>query len=92
MVSELATNAVLHSGARFDVTIERLDERAVRVEVRDFGTGLPQYFSRGVAAENGRGLQIVDLLAATWGVDSRPGGHGKSTWFVVASGHHSTAS
>ena len=58
MVSELATNAVLHSGARFDVTVERLDERAVRVEVRDFGTGLPQFFSRGVAAENGRGLQI----------------------------------
>ena len=86
MVSELATNAVLHSGARFDVTVERLDERAVRVEVRDFGTGLPQYFSRGVAAENGRGLQIVDLLAETWGVDSRPGGHGKSTWFVVAAG------
>lgn len=92
MVSELATNAVLHSGARFDVTIERLDERAVRVEVRDFGTGLPQYFSRGAAAENGRGLQIVDLIAETWGVDSRPGGHGKSTWFVVASGHHSAAS
>lgn len=92
MVSELATNAVLHSGARFDVTVERLDERAVRVEVRDFGTGLPQFFSRGVAAENGRGLQIVDLLAETWGVDSRPGGHGKSTWFVVAAGHRPAAS
>jgi phosphoserine phosphatase RsbU/P len=86
MVSELATNAVLHSDARFDVTVERLDEGTVRVELRDFGPGLPHYLNRGVAAESGRGLQIVDLLAESWGVDVRPGGLGKSTWFVVASG------
>jgi anti-sigma regulatory factor (Ser/Thr protein kinase) len=87
MVSELATNAVVHSAAQFDVTIERLNERAARVEVRDFGAGLPQYLKRGSMAERGRGLQIIDLLAETWGIDSRPGGRGKSTWFVVASGH-----
>jgi anti-sigma regulatory factor (Ser/Thr protein kinase) len=86
MVSELATNAVLHAGSPFDVTVERLNDTAVRVEVRDFGQGLPRYFNRGANAERGRGLQIIDVLADTWGVDTRPGGRGKSTWFVVSGG------
>jgi anti-sigma regulatory factor (Ser/Thr protein kinase) len=89
MVSELATNAILHSGSSFDVTVERLKDTAVRIEVRDFGHGLPQFINRGAEAERGRGLQIIDLLADTWGVDDRPGGRGKLIWFVVSSGHRS---
>jgi anti-sigma regulatory factor (Ser/Thr protein kinase) len=85
MVSELSTNAILHSGSEFDITVERVDETGVRIEVRDFGQGVPRFFNRGVDAERGRGLQIVDLLADTWGVNNRPGGRGKSTWFVVSS-------
>lgn len=84
MVSELATNAVQHSEARFDVTVERLSDTAVRVEVRDFGSGTPRLLDRGVEANGGRGLQIVDLLADSWGVVNRPGAAGKSTWFVMA--------
>ncbi len=86
MVSELATNAVRHSGARFDVTVERLSDTAVRVEVRDFGSGTPRLLNSGTSAEGGRGLQIVDLLAESWGVVNRPGAVGKSTWFVVSAG------
>jgi anti-sigma regulatory factor (Ser/Thr protein kinase)/putative methionine-R-sulfoxide reductase with GAF domain len=84
IVSELANNAILHSGSSFDVTVERLDDDAVRVEVRDFGPGTPRLINRGTAADSGRGLQIVDLLADTWGVATRPGGIGKSAWFIVA--------
>jgi anti-sigma regulatory factor (Ser/Thr protein kinase) len=84
IVSELANNAILHSGSSFDVTVERLDDDAVRVEVRDFGPGTPRLINRGTEADNGRGLQIVDLLADTWGVATRPGGIGKSAWFIVA--------
>ena len=87
MVSELATNAVLHTGSRFDVTVERLsDDTTVRIEVRDFGNGTPRLINRGVQAERGRGLQIVDLLAETWGVVTRSGGIGKSTWLIVSTG------
>jgi anti-sigma regulatory factor (Ser/Thr protein kinase)/putative methionine-R-sulfoxide reductase with GAF domain len=86
MVSELASNAILHSGSSFDVTVERLDDDAVRVEVRDFGPGTPRMINRGAFADSGRGLQIVDLLADTWGVATRPGGIGKSAWFIIGSG------
>jgi phosphoserine phosphatase RsbU/P len=86
MVSELATNAVLHTGSRFDVTVERLNDTSVRVEVRDFGKGTPRLINRGSETESGRGLQIIDLLAKTWGVLTRTGGVGKSTWFIVSSG------
>jgi sigma-B regulation protein RsbU (phosphoserine phosphatase) len=92
MVSELATNAVQHSCARFDVTVERHSDTAVRVEVRDFGSGTPRLLDRGAGADGGRGLRIVDLLAESWGVVNRPGTIGKSTWFVVAAGPGITSS
>jgi anti-sigma regulatory factor (Ser/Thr protein kinase) len=85
MVSELATNAIVHTGSRFDVTVERVNDATVRVEVRDFGPGTPRLFNSSEDAVSGRGLQIVDLLAQTWGVVTRPGGVGKSAWFIVSS-------
>jgi serine phosphatase RsbU (regulator of sigma subunit)/anti-sigma regulatory factor (Ser/Thr protein kinase) len=86
MVSELATNSIKHSCSRFDVTVERLDGVRVRVEVRDFGPGLPELFDADSDADGGRGLHIVDLLSETWGVATRPGAAGKSTWFIVTTG------
>jgi phosphoserine phosphatase RsbU/P len=86
MVSELATNAVQHAKSQFDVVLERVDRNTVRVEVRDFGHGVPTVIPGATQSEGGRGLKIVDLLAQTWGVEQRPGGQGKSTWFVVAMG------
>ena len=91
MVSELATNAIQHSGARFDVTVERITDTTVRVEVRDFGSGTPRLLKSGTSAESGRGLQIIDLLAESWGVANRPGAVGKSTWFVVSAGPKATS-
>ncbi len=84
MVSELATNAVLHAQSQFDVTLERMSHDSVRVEVRDFGCGTPRLFPNSTETEGGRGLRIVDLLAETWGVETRPGGRGKSTWFTFS--------
>lgn len=84
MVSELATNSIQHSGSQFDVTLERLNDEDVRVEVRDFGPGTPERFDPSPDASRGRGLQIVDFLAKRWGVATRPGAEGKSTWFVVS--------
>jgi serine phosphatase RsbU (regulator of sigma subunit)/anti-sigma regulatory factor (Ser/Thr protein kinase) len=84
MVSELATNAVQYSDSQFDVTVDQLTEGKVRVEVRDFGPGVPELSEAASDAENGRGLRIVDLLSETWGVVTRPGTAGKSTWFIVS--------
>jgi anti-sigma regulatory factor (Ser/Thr protein kinase) len=86
MVSELATNAVRHAKSQFDVVLEKVDRNTVRVEVRDFGRGAPTVIPGGTESTGGRGLKIVDLLAQTWGVENRPAGQGKTTWFVVAMG------
>jgi anti-sigma regulatory factor (Ser/Thr protein kinase) len=86
MVSELATNAVLHAKSRFDVIVERVSDSAIRVEVRDFGHGIPRLLAGSTEAQSGRGLRIVALLAETWGVENRPGGRGKTIWFTVAVG------
>ncbi len=86
MVSELATNAVLHARSRFDVLLEKVDHNTVRVEVRDFGDGTPRLRTDAIEDEGGRGLRIVDLLSQMWGVENRPGGRGKSTWFTVSVG------
>lgn len=86
MVSELATNAVFHAKSQFDVILERVDSKTVRVEVRDFGQGTPTVIPGETGSPGGRGLKIVDLLAQTWGVEKRQAAPGKTTWFVVSVG------
>ncbi len=86
MVSELATNAVLHARAPFDVILERVSNGVIRVEVRDFGHGSPRLCVGSTEAQGGRGLRIVELLSQSWGVENRPGGRGKTTWFTMAVG------
>ena len=83
IVSELATNSVLHAESHFDITVEKLDEKRARVEVRDFGDGTPQLGVPGTYSEEGRGLQVVDRLAKHWGIEEHPEGRGKSIWFIV---------
>jgi hypothetical protein len=78
LASELCTNAVLHSasgasGGSFEVAVDR-GSRSLRVEVRDEGPQRVETNSFGEPAENGRGLQIVGLLASHWGQICNPGG------------------
>ncbi len=82
-VSELATNAVLHSrsgrpGGRFTV---RVTTRAgsVRVEVTDEGG--PWGRERDGDGQSGRGLLIVGELASRWGRDE--GSAGRTVWFEI---------
>ena len=84
LVSELATNAVVHARSSFDVTVEKLRCGGARVEVRDFGDGTPRVLDHEPMAVSGRGLEIVRSLARSWGIEERPAGIGKSTWFTVA--------
>jgi anti-sigma regulatory factor (Ser/Thr protein kinase) len=79
LVSELATNAILHAATRFDLCIERSDE-AIRVEVIDGGAGQARRQSPSPSDLHGRGLQLVESLSDDWG--TRQDGSTKAVWFV----------
>ncbi|EDY46925.1 ATP-binding protein [Streptomyces sp. SPB074] len=85
IVSELVTNAVVHArcgaGRQVALTLVR-GEGAVRVEVRDSGRGAP--LPRGAVPfteESGRGLAVVDAVAADRGV--RDEVVGKTVWALL---------
>jgi anti-sigma regulatory factor (Ser/Thr protein kinase) len=81
LVSELVTNAVLHG--RSDVCVEvstRSD--TVRIAVLDENSRHPAPVSEDPDALDGRGLALVDAVAARWGVEDRP--IGKAVWFELS--------
>ncbi|MGI8448217.1 MAG: helix-turn-helix domain-containing protein [Streptosporangiaceae bacterium] len=79
LTSELCTNAVRHSasgnGGFFEVAVHRGPD-SLRVEVRDDGSeAAPTERDFDELAENGRGLEIVALVATRWGQSSDEFGH-----------------
>lgn len=82
LVSELATNCIRHTDGAFDLTIIQ-SGREIRVEATDYDdVGKPTMRSPEPTEPSGRGLRIVDVLAAAWGVEHRSA-HGKTVWFTV---------
>jgi anti-sigma regulatory factor (Ser/Thr protein kinase) len=81
MVSELATNCIRHERTSFHITILG-SAREIRIEVTDSGTGTPTMRSPGPDEPSGRGLQIVDMLSASWGVEPESPA-GKTVWFTM---------
>ena len=80
LVSELVTNAIRHADSEVEVAVRLLPE-ALRVEVGDTGQGTPTVVEAAPDAEQGRGLALVEALAAAWGVE--PEGNGKIVWFEI---------
>jgi hypothetical protein len=62
------------------VEISRSAQR-LRVSVDDGSSDLPRYPRAGVLGANGRGLMLVEYLAARWGVSTRK--MGKRVWFEL---------
>ena len=89
MVSELATNCIRHSNSAFDVLIDRTRDD-VRIEVSDHAGGTPTVRSPGPEEPRGRGLKIVEMLSADWGVEYHHGA-GKTVWFVLGTAAQSAA-
>ena len=85
MVSELATNAIVHAGSGFEVGIERT-ATCLRVEVTDIGAGEPKLQSPPSSEPHGRGLRIVQELADQWGMDHGASRPGKTVWYEVRLG------
>jgi DNA-binding NarL/FixJ family response regulator len=81
LVSEVVTNAVVHAGSRPTVAVILLPE-AVRIEVADDNPAGLAPRKAAEEDESGRGLLLLDSLAAKWGVDASE--HGKTVWFEVA--------
>lgn len=81
MVSELVGNAIVHAGTEIKVTVWCAPDRA-HVEVHDASPVVPQPQRRDPRSPGGHGLQIVDALAARWGVE-RIAGDGKRVWFEI---------
>jgi len=71
LTSELCTNALQHSasgdGGTFEITIYHAPG-LLRIEVRDHGSAtIPVRRSLDGCSEDGRGLEIVALVAHRWG-------------------------
>jgi anti-sigma regulatory factor (Ser/Thr protein kinase) len=79
LVSELATNALVHSASRFRLTLSAA-HGVLRCEVADAGRRVPQVLQAGTS-ENGRGMYLVDALARRWGCHQD--GAGKTVWFEL---------
>ena len=81
IISELATNAIVHGGSSFRASIERA-AHVVRIAVEDVGPGLPLNRRVPQDALGGRGVAIVEELALRWGCDRLDGG--KVLWAELA--------
>jgi anti-sigma regulatory factor (Ser/Thr protein kinase) len=77
VVSELATNAVIHAASAFGVAISRDDEN-VRITVRDVDAQPPVSTLREPETIGGLGLVIVEELTTRWGSEALP--DGKAVW------------
>ena len=85
LVSELVTNAVVHTGRSAVLRLvlpgavtEETEEATVRLEVDDVSDRAPVLRCAGGEATGGRGLALVDGLADRWGWSRE--GTGKRIW------------
>ena len=80
LASELVTNAALHGRSELVVELT-LDLSVVHVAVADENSRMPQPQPEDLDALDGRGMALVDALAARHGVEPRP--LGKAVWFEL---------
>ncbi|WP_412714673.1 ATP-binding protein [Streptomyces nanhaiensis] len=82
VVSEFVTNAVVHTVSDRIACLLQHGDRRLRIEVRDQGTGAPGLAARSADPEatSGRGLQLVDALADSWGDIPAAQARGRVVW------------
>jgi CheY-like chemotaxis protein len=82
VVSELAANALTHAESSYRVRLSAT-ALALRIEGDDDGNGTPEPRPLTDTDESGRGLYLVDSLAASWGMEAGDG-EGKRIWAELA--------
>ncbi len=80
MVSELSTNALVHTAEGFEMTIDRTKDQ-LQVSVADRSHQFPSVQSPSPSEPHGRGLRIVKALSDAWGTTDAA--DGKIVWFQV---------
>jgi anti-sigma regulatory factor (Ser/Thr protein kinase) len=90
VVSELATNAVIHASTSFSVTLAGRRDSVV-LTVSDASASQPDYARDDLYGLGGRGLRIVDAHCSEWGINPEVEG-GKSVWASFDGGAQTSAS
>ena len=81
LVSEVATNALVHGAG--EVRVRVLPQPpGVRIEVADGSGTLPHRRTATAVDEGGRGIALVEALSTAWGSESTD--DGKTVWFELA--------
>ena len=78
LISELVTNAIVHTGTSVGLSL-RLAGRRLRSVVSDENSRVPVPRRCEPTDDTGRGLQLVAELADQWGVEATTAG--KAVWF-----------
>jgi PAS domain S-box-containing protein len=82
LVSEVVTNALLHTGTPMDV-VAGVTDRGLRVEVHDGSGHFPVRRRYAATAGTGRGMMMLEALVDEWGVSRTRAG--KFVWFELSS-------
>jgi serine/threonine-protein kinase RsbW len=87
IVSELVTNAIVHSGSEVIRCALRLGRGLLRIEVTDQGVSGAEPAARIPADDDvsGRGLLLVSAVSEAWGVSAALAG-GRTVWATVRTG------
>jgi anti-sigma regulatory factor (Ser/Thr protein kinase) len=81
LTSEAVTNAVVHAGSTCTLTMTSAED-CIHIQVEDRGRGtIALRRSSPTSTTGGRGLFIIDRLAARWGVSETV--LGNTVWFDV---------
>ncbi|MFB7914383.1 ATP-binding protein [Streptomyces sp. NPDC056061] len=87
IVSELVTNAMVHTGSARVLCELRCLDRRLRIAVQDQGhqPGGPR-LCRTADDEHGRGLFLVDAMSSSWGSRYAGFGSGRIVWAELSHG------
>ncbi|MFB7557544.1 ATP-binding protein [Streptomyces brevispora] len=87
IVSELVTNAVVHTASSRVVCELRCLDNRLRIAVQDQGhqPGGPR-LCRSADDEHGRGLLLVDAMCSAWGSRDAGNGSGRIVWAELPHG------
>ena len=84
LTTELVTNALDHGAGEITLGIARSDDD-LRIDVGDDAPGHPRPAPAAPDQTRGRGMLLVESLAAGWGVEP-PSDGGKRVWFRLRVG------
>src|SRR5665213_3430973 len=80
VATELVTNGLRHGGGAESITLTA-NNRHLQIAVADKATlRSPRRVYRELTAEGGRGIALVEAVAATWGTTRLRAHRGKAVW------------